>query len=128
MVLAERSSRLVSFRHTLNLLKKFPSVIPAAMHLNFLTLRLYKFMLFPEKQVTLFSPQHDLQLTSMWLGMPHSLDLLPGDILRRIMLTSAVYDIQPFPQLQFARSEQCVSTTYLRRHLEKHREGVPKGG
>ena len=43
------------------------------------------------------------------------------------MLTSAVCDIQPFPQLQCARNEQCVSNAYLRRYLKEHREGVPKG-
>ena len=90
-------------------LKEFPSIISAAMHLNFLAFRLQKYMLLPAKQVALFSPllavlQHQLQLTSMWPGMSRSSQLLPSDILRRIMLTSAVYDIQPFPQQPCARS------------------------
>ena len=33
----------------------------------------------------------------MWPGMRRSSQLLPGDIHRRTKLTSAVYDIQPFP-------------------------------
>ena len=37
-----------------NHLKEFPSIIPTAMHLNFLVLRLYKFMLLPAKQVAFF--------------------------------------------------------------------------
>ena len=45
--------RLESFRHHL---KEFPNIIPAAMHLNFLALRLYKFMPLPTKQVAFFSP------------------------------------------------------------------------
>ena len=37
-----------------NHLKEFPSIIHAAMHLNFLALRLYKFMLLPAEQVAFF--------------------------------------------------------------------------
>ena len=44
-----------------------------------------------------FRKQLELQLTSMWPGMRRSLQLLPGDILRRTMLTSDVYGIQTFP-------------------------------
>ena len=36
------------------------------------------------------------QLSSMWPGMHRSSQLLPGDILRRTMLTSAVNGIQLF--------------------------------
>ena len=45
----------LSFWSALNLLKELPSIIPAAMHLNFLTLRLYRFMLLPAEQASLFS-------------------------------------------------------------------------
>ena len=117
--LAERSFRLETFRHTLNLLKEFPSIIPAVMDLNFLALRFYKFMLLPRTSGVLLSSsrgtslkQHELQLTSMWPGMRRSSQLLPGDIHRQTKLTSAVYDIQPFPQQQCVRSGQCVPTAY----------------
>ena len=68
---------------TLNFLKEFPSIISAATRLNFLALRLYKFMLLPARHVALFSPLlavlHELQLTSMWSGIRRSSQLLPGD-------------------------------------------------
>ena len=100
------------------------------MHLNFLALRLSKLVLLPAEQASLFSSrrttrkQLELQLTSMWPGMHRFSQLLSGDIPSRTILTSAVYGIQPFPQLQCARSEQCVATTYRRWYLEEHREGV----
>ena len=56
--------------------------------------------------------QHELQLTSVWPGMRRSSQLLSGDIHRRTRLTSAVYDIQPFPQQQCARSGQYIATAY----------------
>ena len=90
--------------------------MPAAMHLNFLAIRLYKFMLLPAKEVAFFSPlgtsrkQTELQLTLMWPDMRRFSQLLPDDIHRRTKLTSAVYGIQPL--LQCAESEQCVATAY----------------
>ena len=42
--------------------------------------------------------------------MRRSSQLLPGGIHRRTKLTSAVYDIQPFPQQQCARSGQQCNT------------------
>ena len=77
------------------------------MHLNFLTPPLQMHASSCGTSVALISPfrgtsrkQPELQLTSMWPGMHHSSQLLPGAILRRTMLTSAVYDIQPSCSVQ----------------------------
>ena len=97
MVLAKISSGLETFRHTLNLLKEFPSIIPAAMQfsrtpplqINDSACKTSGALLSSSRGTS--RKQHELQLTSMWPDMCRSSQLLPGDIYRRSMLTSAIF-------------------------------------